>query len=105
MSMSFSRRNFFATSAAAAAAATSLSVPQRSEAAPSSGTPFRLCLNTSTVRECQYKGNKIDILGAVEVASKAGYTGFEPWIGEIDTYTKGGGVLSERSQAMYGPRA
>ena len=95
MSMSLSRRNFFATSAAAAAAATSLAVPERIEAAPSSAIPFRLCLNTSTVRECQYKGNKIDILGGVEVASKAGYSGIEPWIGEIDTYVKGGGTLAD----------
>ncbi len=37
----------------------------------------------------------MDILGAIEVAAKAGYTGIEPWIGELDTYVKGGGVLAD----------
>ena len=37
----------------------------------------------------------MDIVGAIEVAAKAGYTGIEPWIGELDTYVKGGGVLAD----------
>lgn len=60
-----------------------------------STSPFRICLNTSTVRDCPYKGGKLDILGAIDVASKAGYKGIEPWINEIDAYVKSGGVLSD----------
>ena len=94
MSLSVSRRTFFAATAASVAAST-LSTAQPALAAAETGLPFRFCLNTSTIRECQYQGKKIDILGGIEVASKAGYTGIEPWIGEIDTYTKNGGTLSD----------
>ena len=94
MSMPLSRRNFIGATAATMAA-TSLASPRPVQASADIGSPFRLCLNTSTVRECQYKGKKIDIIGEIEIAAKAGYTGNEPWIGEIDAYVKGGGVLSD----------
>lgn len=94
MSMSVSRRTFFAATAASVAAG-SLTSPQLAHASPDSASPFRFCLNTSTIRECQYQGKKIDILGGIEVASKAGYTGIEPWIREIDAYVKNGGTVSE----------
>ncbi len=94
MSMSVSRRTFFATTAASVAAST-LSSSQPAQAAGETGLPFRFCLNTSTIRECPYKGKKIDIVGGIEVASQAGYTGIEPWIGELDAYVKNGGTLSD----------
>jgi sugar phosphate isomerase/epimerase len=95
MSTPVSRRAFFAATAATAAA-TTLSTSQPGQAAAAqSGSPFRFCLNTSTVRECQYQGKKIDIVGEVEIASKAGYTGIEPWINELDAYVKNGGSLSD----------
>ena len=92
--MSLSRRSFFGTTAATVAATTFASTESVHAAAPT-GTPFRICLNTSTVSECQYQGKKIDIVGQVEVAAKAGYTGIEPWIRDIDLYVKSGGVLSD----------
>jgi 2-keto-myo-inositol isomerase len=95
MLMPLSRRNFFATTAASVAAATTLTMQHKAQAAGEPASPFRFCLNTSTIRECQYQGKKIDIIGAIDVASKAGYTGIEPWIGEIDAWTKGGGTLPE----------
>lgn len=94
MSLPVSRRTFF-TAAAATATAASVSAPHAAHAAADSAHPFRFCLNTSTVRECQYQGKKIDIVGEVEIASKAGYTGIEPWINELDTYVKGGGSLTD----------
>lgn len=94
MSTRLSRRTFFSATAATVAAST-LASTQSVHAAGDSGLPFKFCLNTSTIRECQYDGKKIDILSAVEVASKAGYTGIEPWIGQIDAFVKGGGVLSD----------
>jgi len=54
------------------------------------GEPFGYCLNTSTVR-----GNNLGIVGAVEAAAKAGFHGLEPWINELDAYTKGGGTLKD----------
>lgn len=62
---------------------------------PDAQQPFRYCLNTSTVRECQYKGKKIDIVGEIEIAKVAGYTGIEPWINELDAYVKNGGSLPD----------
>lgn len=94
MSTPLTRRNFFAATAATAAA-TSLLTPGTSSAAPDSKSPFRICLNTSTVRDCPYKGGKLDILGAIEVTSKAGYSGIEPWINQIDAYVNAGGTLSD----------
>lgn len=95
MSTPVSRRSLF-TAAAATAAVTSLSLPKPAQAkAADPKHPFRYCLNTSTVRECQFQGKKVDIVGEVEIASKAGYTGIEPWIGELDTYVKNGGSLSD----------
>ncbi len=94
MSMPVNRRTFFAASTATAVA-TTLSSPQAIQAANDSADPFRHCLNTSTIFECQYKGKKIDILGQVEVASKAGYTCIEPWIRDLDAYVASGGSLSD----------
>lgn len=94
MSMPVSRRTFFAATAATVAA-NSLATAQPTVAATGTGLPFRICLNTSTIRECSYKGKKIDILGGIEVASKAGYTGIEPWIAELDAYVQTGGSLSD----------
>lgn len=50
--------------------------------------PFGYCLNTSTVRG-------LDIVRVVQAASKAGFHALEPWINELDAYTKGGGSLKD----------
>jgi sugar phosphate isomerase/epimerase len=52
--------------------------------------PFGYCLNTSTIR-----GNQLDIVRVVEAASKAGFHAIEPWMTELDTYTKAGGSLKD----------
>ncbi len=52
--------------------------------------PFGYCLNTSTVR-----GNQLGIVAVVEAAAKAGFHAIEPWINELDVYTKGGGNLKD----------
>src|SRR5712692_10571662 len=52
--------------------------------------PFGYCLNTSTIR-----GQKLSIVEVVEIASRAGYSGLEPWLEEIDRYVKGGGNLKD----------
>ena len=100
MSFDLSRRDFFLTSAAAVAAtgaAAARNEARAADAKPASagGDPFRYCLNTSTIRECQYQGKKVDVVSEVEIAAKAGYTGIEPWIRGLDTYVKNGGVLSD----------
>src|SRR4051812_8089043 len=52
--------------------------------------PFGYCLNTSTIR-----GNQLDIVQVVAAAAKAGFHAIEPWINELDAYTKGGGSLKD----------
>jgi 2-keto-myo-inositol isomerase len=52
--------------------------------------PFGYCLNTSTIR-----GNNLDLMAEITVASKAGYTAIEPWLREIDAYTSKGGTLKD----------
>ncbi len=52
--------------------------------------PFGYCFNTSTIR-----GQKLGIVEQVEVAAKAGYQGFEPWLRDITDYTKAGGSLRD----------
>ncbi len=94
MSSDLSRRGFLAASTATLALSGAARAQEAKPAVPVAG-PFRFCLNTSTIRECQYQGKKVDILAGVEVASKAGYTGIEPWIGELDRFTKEGGSLKD----------
>lgn len=101
MPFDLSRRDFFFTSAAAVAvtgvAGTAVKSASAADAKPSAsgGDPFRYCLNTSTIRECQYQGKKVDIAAEIEIAAKAGYTGIEPWIRSLDTYVKNGGSLPD----------
>jgi len=52
--------------------------------------PFGYCLNTSTIR-----GNQLDVVQVVAAAGKAGFHAIEPWITELDAYTKGGGSLKD----------
>lgn len=56
---------------------------------------IRYCLNTSTIR-----GHKKSLVEEIELISKAGYDGIEPWIGEIDAYLEGGGSLRELRQRL-----
>jgi sugar phosphate isomerase/epimerase len=51
---------------------------------------FRYCLNTSTIR-----GEGLGIVEKVEIAAQAGYDAIEPWIREIEEYTKSGGTLPD----------
>ena len=52
--------------------------------------PFGYCLNTSTIR-----GNKLDIVQEVDAIAKAGFHAIEPWVSELDAYTKSGRSLKD----------
>jgi len=54
------------------------------------GEPFGYCLNTGTIM-----GQNLPLEREAEIAAKAGYRGFEPWIRRIEEFTKGGGSLSD----------
>ena len=52
--------------------------------------PFTFSLNTSTI-----SGQKLTLVQEIEIVSKAGYQGIEPWIRELDQYVKDGGSLAD----------
>ena len=66
-----------------------MAVDARQRPRPAS-EPFGYCLNTSTIR-----GNQLGIVREVEAAARAGFQGIEPWIAELDAYTKDGGTLKD----------
>jgi sugar phosphate isomerase/epimerase len=95
--MEWSRREVLGTVVGSVGAATAASAwqssapkPQPKERQRPANEPFGYCLNTSTIR-----GNQLDIVKVVEAASRAGFHAIEPWITELDTYTKGGGNLKD----------
>ena len=57
---------------------------------------FKYCLNTSTIRLAEGRwGKSRGIVDLIGIASKAGYSAIEPWIAELDEYTKTGGALAD----------
>ncbi len=99
MTESFSRRTMLASASVGLAAA--CAVPHGSAAAgdqrPESrrDQPFGYCFNTATIM-----GQNLPLEKEVEVAAKAGYRGFEPWIRKIDEYTKKGGSLADMKKRI-----
>lgn len=82
-----------AAGAGAAGLATMTALPNTAAAANSSspaGAGFRYSLNTSTIR-----GQKLPLPAELEIAAKAGYHGVEPWLNEIEAYTRDGGSLAD----------
>ena len=64
-----------------------------SEALNGGATPrskVSFCINTSTIQ-----GQKKSLVEIVQMASKVGYNGIEPWIREIKSYQKSGGDLKD----------
>ena len=95
--MELSRREVLGTAVAAFGAAVVSSTAGEAQGQKPAGArtrpanePFGYCLNTSTIR-----GNKLDIVGVVTAASKAGFHALEPWITELDAYTSSGGSLKD----------
>lgn len=68
-------------------------LPARGEAdekASSGGDAFGYCLNTATIR-----GQKLPLVQKIEIAARAGYTGLEPWISDLEEHVKQGGALKD----------
>ena len=91
------RANWLLGTAAIAGAAT-VTIPSLAEAAVDDKEPFGYCLNTSTIRE-----QKIPLDKKAEIAAKAGYSGFEPWLGELADFVKQGGVLKDLGKKLADP--
>lgn len=97
--MTWSRRDVLTTGVTAVGTAALSAVPTEAQtprpvATPGrqrpANEPFGYCLNTSTIR-----GNNLGIADVVAAASKAGFHAIEPWIQELDAYTKSGGSLKD----------
>ena len=66
------------------------------EKTPAPKPAWKFCLNTSTVRKPEGAWGKVrPITDLIDIAAKAGYTAVEPWIEEIDNFTKDGGTLKD----------
>ena len=96
--MEWSRREVLASVAGTVVIATTAAVRGEAQTSPRmegsrqrpASEPFGYCLNTSTIR-----GNNLDIIGVILAAAKAGFHAIEPWITEIDAYTRTGGTLKD----------
>lgn len=55
-----------------------------------SGSAFRFCLNTATLR-----GHKLGIVKEIGVAAEAGYDAVEVWVDALNEYVKSGGSLAD----------
>ena len=84
----FSRREWLAGSAGAGLAAAAGTAAEAAD--PGDRLPFGFCLNTATIM-----GQKLSVVEQVEVAAKAGYQGFEPWLRDLDAHVAGGGDLKD----------
>ena len=82
-----SRRNLLKSLALAPLAIGSGSVLAKSPEKQES--QFKFSLNTSTIR-----GQKLSLPQIIELAARAGYDGFEPWMMEIQTYLGEGKTLT-----------
>lgn len=83
-----SRRNFLKNTLVLGAGAT-LESPVEMPAKPARHQ-FKFCLNTSTIRD-----QNLGLMGELETAAKAGYTGIEVWISTVEKFVEKGGKLSD----------
>ncbi len=93
---SITRRGFLSASAAAG-----IALPLAlGRSARADDKPFRIKLNTSTIRECNIDGKTHGIEKKVELVSKAGYDCIEPWIGELNEYKGRGKSLADLAKLI-----
>ncbi len=96
MTSPISRREMLTTSGillGSAAVSTSSSTSQAAES--TAQEPFGYSLNTATIM-----GQKLSLAEEVEIAAKAGYDGFEPWIRTIRRYIDEGGSLADMKKRI-----
>ncbi|MCA9094682.1 MAG: sugar phosphate isomerase/epimerase [Planctomycetaceae bacterium] len=91
----FNRREWLAVATSAAAATVGSQVTVQGAEEERSPGKFRFCLNTGTIR-----GQNLGIVREIEVASKAGYDGIEPWLRTINEYVAQGGTLKDLKKRL-----
>jgi sugar phosphate isomerase/epimerase len=82
------RRQWLATTAALATAGATRAADEKKK-------PFRFMLNTATIM-----GQKLPLDQQVEVAAKAGYDAFEPWIRDLEAHVKAGHSLKDTAKRI-----
>ncbi len=101
---SATRRQFVAASTGALAAGYlalqpgSVIAQTVSSTAPAAKPPrpkFRYCLNTSTIN-----GGEVPFRQQLKIAADAGYDAIEPWLRDIEKFTKEGGQLSDLAKEI-----
>ncbi len=90
-----SRRDLLHSAAVAGVGLAATTAPAVAAPDPAKKDPFGYCLNTSTI-----SGQKLGVVDEIEIAAKAGYDGFEPWIRELDQYVKDGGNLKDLGKRL-----
>lgn len=88
MTTPLDRRQWLAGTAALAGASLA-------QAAPKQDKPFRFMFNTATIR-----GQKLPLPQQIDVAARAGYDAFEPWIHDIEVFVSGGGKLDDARKRL-----
>ncbi len=91
----FDRRRLFVAATAVTAASVIPSTHSFAASDTSDLLPVKFSLNMSTIR-----GQNLSLLDQVNVAAKAGYDGVEPWVGDIEKYSKSGGSLPDLNKRI-----
>jgi sugar phosphate isomerase/epimerase len=89
------RRELLTASGTVAAGLATRGLVANDQSAAKSKPRFRYCLNTSTIR-----GQKLSLEEEVAIAAKAGYSGIEPWMGEITAFVRRGGKLKDLAKRI-----
>jgi len=90
MDSSLTRRTFLTAAGVGFGAACGLAAEPLSPA-----ETFGYCLNTSTIR-----GQKLPLVQEIEIAARAGFTGIEPWVSEIDEHVRSGKSLKDLAKLI-----
>src|SRR5580704_4622141 len=84
-----------AAAAASGASVGSVDAGQNPAHANPAEPRFRYCLNTATIR-----GQKLSLPEQIAVAADAGYSGIEPWVGDLQEHVKSGRSLDDVAKQL-----
>jgi sugar phosphate isomerase/epimerase len=87
----YTRRQWLAGAAALAGSGLTAAGAQKKE------KPFSYMLNTATIM-----GQKLSLNDQIDVAAKAGYDAFEPWVRDLEAHVKSGASLKDAAKRIKG---